>query len=76
MATYHVMHQRPIRLDSSPVGSGGVFSAGSYSRNARTPVLNNGRLNPRAVKQISSGSIIGMYSLKWGQILGIGLMSE
>jgi hypothetical protein len=39
---------------------GGVFSADSYGRNARTPVMRGGNLNPGAVRQISSGSIIGM----------------
>ncbi|TVY56395.1 hypothetical protein LCER1_G001268 [Lachnellula cervina] len=54
VASYHALHQRPIRLDSSP------FSSDSYKRNAQTPVLSQGgRLNPRAVRQISSGSIIG-----------------
>jgi hypothetical protein len=61
LATYHAMHQRPLRMDSRPIGSdGGVFSADSYSRNARTPVMRGGNLNPGAVRQISSGSIIGM----------------
>ena len=61
LATYHVLHQRPLRLDNSPVSSGsGVFSSEPYSRNARTPVVKGGHLNPGAVRQISSGSIIGM----------------
>lgn len=55
------MNQRPMRLDSSPVsGSRGVFSGESYSRNAKTPIARGGRLNPGAVRQISSGSIIGL----------------
>ncbi|TVY21256.1 hypothetical protein LARI1_G000334 [Lachnellula arida] len=55
VASYHALHQRPIRLDSSP------FSSDSYKRNAQTPVLNSGAsLNPHAVRQISSGSIIGL----------------
>jgi len=58
IATCHALHQRPLRLDSSPVGSG-VFSSDSYGKNARTPVV-NGNLNPAAVRQISSGSIIGL----------------
>ena len=32
----------------------------TYSREARTPVVKNGRANPAAYKQISSGSILGM----------------
>lgn len=49
------LQQRPIRLDS-----GAVFSSSSYTEKARTPVVRNGRLNPGAVRQISSGSIIGL----------------
>ncbi|KAH8771204.1 hypothetical protein F5882DRAFT_179889 [Hyaloscypha sp. PMI_1271] len=61
MVTYHALHQRPMRLDSSPVsGSSGVFSADTYGRNAMTPVVQGGHLNPRAVRQISRGSIVGL----------------
>ncbi|PMD64756.1 uncharacterized protein K444DRAFT_554028, partial [Hyaloscypha bicolor E] len=61
MVTYHALHQRPMRLDSSSVsGSSGVFSADTYGRNAKTPVVQGGHLNPRAVTQISSGSIVGL----------------
>ncbi|PMD14877.1 hypothetical protein NA56DRAFT_365412 [Hyaloscypha hepaticicola] len=61
IATYHAMYQRPLRLDSRPMGSdGSVFSANSYSKNARTPIMKGGNLNPGAVRQISSGSIIGL----------------
>lgn len=31
----------------------------SYSRSAKTPVVINGRLNSKAVRQVSSGSILG-----------------
>jgi len=55
IASYHALHQRPIRLDSAP------STADSYTKNAQTPVLSKGgRLNPGAVRQISSGSIIGL----------------
>jgi len=57
LATFHTMRQRPLCLDSAS-----VFSGNSYRQNARTPVLRNGRLNPGAVRQISSGSIIGLCS--------------
>jgi hypothetical protein len=64
LATYHAMHQRPLRLDSRPIGSdGNVFSTNSYSKNARTPIMKGGNLNPGAVRQISSGSIIGKLLL-------------
>jgi len=54
-----LQHRQAIRLDgpSTP-----TFSSSSYSKNARTPVLDRrspGGLNPRAVRQVSSGSIIG-----------------
>jgi hypothetical protein len=57
LVTYHTIHQRPIRLDSGP-----ILSGDSYRRNAQVPVVRNGHLNPGAVRQISSGSIIGMLS--------------
>ena len=52
-AAFHLTQQQPMRLDSSP------FSRDSYRENQRTPVLRNENLNPAAVRQISSGSIIG-----------------
>jgi len=41
----------------SPVASSKDWS---YSHNANTPVVANGRPNPAAYKQISSGSILGL----------------
>ncbi|KAH6715652.1 hypothetical protein BKA61DRAFT_480461, partial [Leptodontidium sp. MPI-SDFR-AT-0119] len=35
-------------------------SQDSYVRNAKVPVVKEGRLNEKAVRQISSGSIIGL----------------
>lgn len=35
----------------------------AYSRDARVPVFKNGRPNPQAYRQISAGSIVGMYGL-------------
>jgi hypothetical protein len=62
LVTYHTIHQRPIRLDSGP-----ILSGDSHRRNAQVPVVRNGHLNPVAVRQISSGSIIGMTvkSIRW-----------
>lgn len=54
-------YRTPIHLDG-PVDS--------YTRKARTPIVKNGGLNPGAVRQISSGSIIGMLIL---YRLGVGL---
>ncbi|CZR59296.1 uncharacterized protein PAC_09188 [Phialocephala subalpina] len=62
MATYHTMYRQPaFRLDSSPSGSGSILSTESYRRNAEVPVIKSGEgLSERAVRQISSGSIIGL----------------
>jgi len=54
-ATLHVSQQRPLRLDSGP-----ILSTDSYRRNSQTLVLRNGQLNPSAVRQISSGSVMGL----------------
>jgi hypothetical protein len=43
-------------MDSSPSS---ILSGDSYRRNAEVPVIRDGGLNERAVRQISSGSIIG-----------------
>jgi len=61
LATYHTLyHQRAIRLDASPSSSASILSGEGYRRNAEVPVMRNGGLNKRAVRQISSGSIIGL----------------
>lgn len=61
LMTYHSMYrQKVIQLDSSPSTSGSILSGESYRRNAEVPVVRNGGLNERAVRQISSGSIIGI----------------
>ncbi|KAK0099683.1 hypothetical protein ONS95_013425 [Cadophora gregata] len=56
--THQTMYQRSYRMDSAPGGS--ILSQDSYARNAKVPVVREGRLNERAVRQISSGSIIGL----------------
>ena len=48
-----------MRMDSSPAA---VLSSDSYSRNAKVPVVREGKLNGAAVRQISSGSIVGTLS--------------
>ncbi|KAI9049334.1 hypothetical protein LZ554_007178 [Drepanopeziza brunnea f. sp. 'monogermtubi'] len=58
--SYHALisPQRPIRLDTTP-----ILSTDSYARNAKVPVLKEGRrLNERAVRQASAGSIIGLVA--------------
>jgi len=54
LATFQLGHQRPMKLDSVPNSS-----AEGYNRSSQTP-LRNYKLNPRAVRQISSGSILGL----------------
>ena len=60
------LHSRyAIRLDSSPANvSPKDWSFSQYQQDARTPVISQGgRLNARAVRQMSAGSIIGtLYS--------------
>ncbi|KAI9874544.1 MAG: hypothetical protein M1830_009635 [Pleopsidium flavum] len=61
-ATYSLLQparqSRLLYCDSyaSPIAS----SLGSYSRDAKVPVVKGGRPNPAAYKQISSGSILGL----------------
>jgi hypothetical protein len=54
LASFQTLHQRAMRLDSGP-----IISGHSHRKNAQTPVLRTGQLNPNGVKQISTGSIIG-----------------
>ncbi|KAA6412217.1 MAG: Heme peroxidase [Lasallia pustulata] len=58
-AAYSLQLHRPQRLlcDTSPTLSG---SFRTYQQDAKVPVVKNGRPNPAAYKQISSGSIIGL----------------
>ena len=68
LATYQLSHQRPMKLDS-PL----ISSAASSRRALKTLILQNSRLNPRTVRQISSGSILGtviaIASLKWSRLI-------
>lgn len=56
--THQTLYQRPYRLDAVSASSP-ILSQDSYVRNAKVPVVREGRLNESAVRQISSGSIIG-----------------
>ncbi len=58
----HHSFQTPIKLDNGSSAAAPIFSTDSYKANARTPVVRNGGLNPGAVRQISSGSVIGMLT--------------
>lgn len=57
-AAHSLQLHRPQRLlcDSSPTLAG---SFRTYQQEAKVPVVRNGRPNPAAYKQISSGSILG-----------------
>jgi len=61
---FHHQHNRSarlLRLDSTPsTVSARDWSFSQYQHDARVPILKeDGRLNARAVRQISAGSIIG-----------------
>ncbi|KIV76900.1 hypothetical protein PV11_08750 [Exophiala sideris] len=70
-----------IRLDTSPTAE---FSTTSYthSRDAKKPVLKEGKLNPAAVKQISFGAILGLgaglllsaFSRSLTLLIGLGIV--
>jgi len=76
-ATLHSIQQKPMRLDTTSERYGS-----SYFKNVRTPVIRNGKLNPGAVRQISSGSIIGLcagllistFSKSLALLVGLGLV--
>lgn len=71
-AAYSILsHQRrnPLRLDSSsnPISSSSSASKdwtfSQYQNNAQTPVVTSrGGLNAKAVRQMTTGSILGMSS--------------
>ena len=56
LATLRLGHERPMKLDPGPISWAGV-----YSRAPQTPPLRNGNSRPKAkaVRQISTGSILG-----------------
>ena len=57
---YYTQVRRPMLCESaSPIASD-VFH--TYTRDAKVPVVKHGRPNPAAYKQISSGSVLGMWS--------------
>ncbi|KAF2766757.1 hypothetical protein EJ03DRAFT_167907 [Teratosphaeria nubilosa] len=56
--------RRLLRLDSSPTSvSPKDWSFAQYQNDARTPITKkSGGLNPRAVRQLSAGSVIGLIA--------------
>jgi hypothetical protein len=76
------VHPRPTtHFDLSPSAD---FSSSAYthSRDAKTPLTQNGRLNPAAVRQISFGSLLGLggglllsaFSRSLTLVLGLGIV--
>lgn len=55
VASYHALYQRPVRLDG-PI----ALSADPHGRMTPAPGRWRSQLNPGTVREISSGSIIGM----------------
>ena len=54
LMTFHTMRQPPMRLDTL------TSADSSYRRTAQTPMIpKGGGLNATAVRQVTSGSIIG-----------------
>lgn len=77
LVTFHGLRQRPIRLDSGP-----GLSGDPYRGNSQTPFVRNSQLNPGTVRQISSGSIIGLcagvlvstFSKSLALLVGLGVV--
>lgn len=56
------MQRRVLHLDSSPVSASPKdWSFSQYERDAKVPIVKKrGGLNPKAVKQFTTGSILGL----------------
>ncbi|KAF2158193.1 hypothetical protein K461DRAFT_318174 [Myriangium duriaei CBS 260.36] len=55
--------RRPLLLDASPVAHPRDWSFSQYQRDASVPITTSrGGLNPRAVRQVSAGSITGVIA--------------
>ena len=57
-----LIQRRVLHLDSTPVAASPKdWSFSQYERDAKTPIVKKrGGLNPKAVKQLSTGSILGL----------------
>ena len=51
--------QRPLKMDSRMLSTDE-----KQAPKAKVPIVRNGELNPKAIKQISSGSLVGMCALQ------------
>lgn len=55
--------RQKLRLDSLPSSSTTSRTFADYKNNAKTPLVKrDGRLNVRALRQVSAGSILGMFT--------------
>ncbi|KIW09124.1 uncharacterized protein PV09_00066 [Verruconis gallopava] len=50
--------QRPVLMDSFSMQQSPALR--TYQREAKTPIVKDGRLNERALRQVSAGSILGL----------------
>ncbi|KAF2219767.1 hypothetical protein BDZ85DRAFT_40935 [Elsinoe ampelina] len=59
-----MLHRRTLLLDSSPSSvSAKDWSYSQYQKDAKVPIFGQGGgLNPRAIRQISAGSILGVFA--------------
>ncbi|KAJ8111583.1 hypothetical protein OPT61_g5856 [Boeremia exigua] len=84
LLVYNLRHTQPIRCDSAdPLAKLGDLR-NTYARDAQTPVITqSGAPNPRAVRQISMGSILGVigglgisvFSKPLAILLGLGIFA-
>jgi len=63
-ATTAHYRQAPLRCDSPGATPLTAVSESfkAYSREAKVPVVKNGRPNPSAFRQVSAGSVLGMFA--------------
>ncbi|KAF2128573.1 hypothetical protein P153DRAFT_367689 [Dothidotthia symphoricarpi CBS 119687] len=72
LLVYQFRHARPILCDSSPALAKAGNFLDTYTHDAKTPLITqSGAANPRAIRQISMGSIFGVLGG-----LGVSLFSK
>lgn len=57
IASVSAARQRPMKMDSRMLST-------DEKPKAKVPIVRNGELNPKAIKQISSGSLVGKLRQK------------
>lgn len=55
LGAFHFGQREATRLDTGP-----AVLSGRSKRQSQMPILQNGKLHPGAVRQVSSGSILGI----------------